>query len=128
MEGAIADRQLIRSTVKQFRFALAREEDDAGIRRLLRENPMQGAISLSFEREPNYFKGSSIPGTEDLTMLAFEEDNIVCMGRCCIRERFLNGRPRRVGYLSELRLDRPLHGRADLIRRGYQFFEEITQR
>jgi hypothetical protein len=127
MEAAVADSQLSADKAQRFRFALARREDDASIRRLLRENPMQGEISLSFEREPNYFKGMSMPGTEDQTILALEGDEIVCMGRCSIRERFVNGSVRRVGYLSELRLARRLQGRSDIIRRGYQFFEKLDR-
>ena len=40
---------------------LATSADDADLRRMLRENPMPGAISVSFEREPNYFIGTKVP-------------------------------------------------------------------
>ena len=33
-------------------FSTATAADDAAIRRLLRENPMRGAIRVTFEREP----------------------------------------------------------------------------
>ena len=33
------------------RFARATPDDDAAIRRLLRDNPLSGSISLSFERD-----------------------------------------------------------------------------
>ncbi|PWU09150.1 MAG: hypothetical protein C5B50_28065 [Verrucomicrobia bacterium] len=104
---------------------MARKEDDAAIRRLLRDNPMEGDIVLSFEREPDYFRGTPLPGSDDQTILAFEGNHVVCMGRCSTRTRYLNGRPRRVAYLSELRLDRRFAGRADIVRRGYQFFEQL---
>src|SRR4051812_19910538 len=113
METAVADCQLISAPAKRFRFSLARPEDDAGIRRLLRENPTSGEISVSFEREPGYFKSISIPGSGDQTILAFEGNDIICMGRCSTRERYINGRPCRVGYLGELRLDRGRRGRFD---------------
>ena len=60
-------------------------------------------------------------------MVAFEEDRLVCMGRSSVRTRFLNGRPQRVGYLGELRLDASAQGRFDILRRGYQFFRELHE-
>jgi hypothetical protein len=107
------------------RFALASERDDAAIRQLLRASPMRGDISLSFEREPGYFLGCGVAGAEDRTIVAFEHGRLVCMGRCSVRTRFLNGQPCRVGYLGELRLDASVQGRFDILRRGYQFFREV---
>jgi hypothetical protein len=41
--------------------------------------------------------------------------------------RYINGKPRRIGYLGELRLDRRRRGQFGIIRGGYQFFEELAQ-
>lgn len=125
MAGTIADRELSAPTRTGIRFALAAEADDAAIRQLLRDNPMRGEISLSFEREPNYFLGASVAGSEDQTMLAFEGERLLCMGRCSIRRRYINGVIRRVGYLAELRLDASAQGRFDILRDGYQFLREL---
>src|SRR5436309_14520425 len=43
-----------------FQYSVARPEDDAEIRRLLRENPMPGEVSVSLEREPNSALAASI--------------------------------------------------------------------
>jgi len=43
---------------------LATEADDAEIRRLFRENPMAGQISISLEREPSYFAEGRIVARE----------------------------------------------------------------
>lgn len=107
------------------RFALAAAEDDPAIRRLLRENPMNGEVSLSFEREPNYFRSTQIAGADDQTILGFERGRLIVMGRCSVRTRYVNGRAYRVGYLSDLRLDSSAQGRFDLLRRGYRFFREL---
>lgn len=109
------------------RFAVAASEHDAAIRRLLRENPMRGAISVTFEREPDYFRGANVAGGEDQTMIAFENDRLVCMGRCTRRECWVNGAPRRVGYLGELRLDVTARGRFGILRDGYRFFRSWQQ-
>ncbi|MGH7953671.1 MAG: hypothetical protein ACREFE_17375, partial [Limisphaerales bacterium] len=125
MAGTIIESQLTRSPSSAIRFALATEEDDAAIRRLLRETPMCGEISVTFEREPNYFHGARIAGADDQTILAFENGRLICMGRCSICDRYLNGKTCRVGYLSDLRLDSSAQGRFDILRRGYQFSHEL---
>lgn len=104
------------------RFAVATASDEAAIRRLLRENPMRGAITLTFEREPDYFRGTNLAGAEDRTIVAFESERLICMGRCTTRECWVNGRPARTGYLGELRLDHTAQGRFDILRGGYRFF------
>ena len=125
MAGTVIDRQLAVRPASRVHFRLATMEDDPAIRRLLRENPMRGQISVSFEREPDYFRGTALAGAEDRTILAYEQGQLICMGRCSVRQRYFNGTPRRVGYLSDLRLDASAHGRFDVLRRGYQFFREL---
>jgi hypothetical protein len=107
------------------RFAPATEGDDAAIRRLLRANPTRGKVSLTFEREPAYFQSSGIADAEDQTIVAFDGEKLVCMGRATVRRLYLNGHPQRVGYLSELRLDHSAQGRSGILRRGYQFFRTL---
>jgi hypothetical protein len=106
------------------RFAAVTAADDAAIRQLLRDNPMRGAISVSFEREPNYFRGVNVAGGEDETIVAFADERLVCMGRCTRRECWVNGRATRTGYLAELRLDAAARGRFGILRDGYRFFHE----
>jgi hypothetical protein len=127
MAGTIVESELTARPSSAVRFALAQKEDDLAIRRLLRNNPMRGAISVSFEREPGYFQGVEVAGAVDKAILAFENDRPVCMGRCSIRDRYINGETHRVGYLSDLRLDSSVQGRFDILRRGYQFFHELER-
>ncbi|HXI72548.1 MAG TPA: hypothetical protein VNN22_19570 [Verrucomicrobiae bacterium] len=125
MAGTTLDRQLTTVHTGRLPFALATPADDADIRRLLRENPMPGQITLTLEREPDYFADADLPGTEKQTIIANEGGRMVCVGNCSIRERFVNGQPRRVGYLGGLRLDSRATGRFDILRRGYEFFREL---
>ncbi len=125
MAGTTFDRELMRPRGVRGPFALATPADDAEIRRLLRENPMPGRIALTLEREPNYFADANWPGTIKQTILAKTDGRVVCVGSCVIRERFVNGQPRRVGYLGGLRLEAQAAGRFDILRRGYQFFREL---
>lgn len=107
------------------RFAVATRADDAAIRRLLRENPMRGAVSVGFEREPGYFRGADLAGGVDQTIVAHDGARLVCMGRCTDRECWVDGRETRVGYLAELRLDAAARGRFGILRWGYEFFREL---
>ncbi len=113
MAGIVADCKL--ST----RFAIATDADEAAIRRLLRDNPMHGAISLSFEREPDYSRGMNLAGGSDQTVLAYANSQVVGMGRCTQRDCWLNGAARNTGYLGELRLDATVRGRYGILRDGY---------
>ncbi len=121
MAGTAAARELTT------RFAVATRADDAAIRRLLRENPMHGAVSVGFEREPDYFRGADIAGGEDQTIVAHSDSRLVCMGRCTRRECWVDGAARRVGYLAELRLDAAARGRFGILREGYEFFHTLQR-
>ena len=125
MAGTALDREL--SAATRTRFAVATEADDPAIRRLLRENAMEGAVSLTLEREPDYFRGTSLAGGEDQTIVAFAGERLACMGRCTRRNCWIDGRPVQVGYLAELRLDSHARGRFRILRDGYQFFRELQR-
>ena len=124
MARAVLERKLTEASSRAVEFAIATESDDADIRRLLRENPMSGRISISLEREPNYFADAHGPGERKQTVIARAGERLVCVGSCCIRKRFVNGAPRDVGYLGGLRLDAAFAGRFDILRRGYEFFQQ----
>ena len=109
------------------RFEIASPQHDASLRRLLRENPMPGQISLSLEREPSYFAAAAIEGPEHQTVIGIEGERVICVGSISARQRFINGVPMRVGYLGGLRVDASYHGRAAIIRRGYDFFRRLHE-
>lgn len=85
---------------------LATPADDSELRKLLRENPMPGKISVSFEREPNYFIGANVGNSFHQTVIARDRnsDEIIAMGSRSIRDVYINGTVQRVGYLSDLRI------------------------
>lgn len=87
------------------RFDLAAPEDDPELRRLLRENPFAGSISISFEREPNYFHASAVEGPFHQTLVARETESgkIVGMGDRSARPLYVNGELQTIGYFSGLR-------------------------
>jgi len=125
MAGTTLDRKLTKARLTRVEFALATPGDDPDIRRLLRENPMPGQIALTFEREPNYFADADLPETEKQTIIARENGRAVCVGNYSLRQRFVNGKSCRVGYLGGLRLDARVAGRFDILRRGFEFFRKL---
>jgi hypothetical protein len=103
------------------RYAIAGARDDADLRALLRDNPMAGWVSLSLEREPSYFAASGL-GAEHHVIVARDTATGVTQGMCALERRgaFLNGAPRPLGYLGELRLARRARGNARLVRDGFR--------
>jgi len=89
-----------------FHLDFAVETDDAGLRRLLRETPMPGSIQITLEREPGYFNAMKTEGGCHYTFCARDRatGELFAMGCRTVRELYVNGRPQRVGYLSQLRI------------------------
>ena len=104
----------------RYRFRLAEEDDDPQIRRLLRETPMQGLMRISLQCEPSYFE-SLVPGELHQTLVAVEERSgrIVGMGSRSVQQRYVDGEPTNVGYLSGLRILESHRG-GTLLARGYR--------
>lgn len=113
-------------------FDLATEADDAGLRRLLRENPMQGSISLSFEREPNYFDASFVEGPFHQTLVARETDTgeMIGFGNRSVRPMFVNGTVQEIGYMSQLRIHPKYGGGLYLARglaQGFKLYHDLHE-
>ena len=130
MVGTAAPGKLIsfaKPASDRIRYEVASHEHDDEIRRLLRDNPMPGRISISLEREPHYFAASEIEGLEHKTVVALDGNRVIAVGSISCRTRFINSNATRVGYLGGLRLDQSFRGRADVILKGYRFFEQLHE-
>ena len=108
----------------RFTIGLAHREDDAALRALLANNPMEGSIELAFEREPDYFAASSVQAPFHQVIVARDGDEIVGAGFRGVRPTFINGEACDVGYLADLRLDERHRG-GSLVARGYRFLREL---
>jgi hypothetical protein len=116
------------ATVSQrsdFTTEIAEPTDDAAIRKLLRESVMPGSVAVSYEREPNYFDGCSILGDDVETPVIRLRETGEVVGLCCraVRELYVQGKPQRVGYLSQLRVAKDYQGHM-LVARGMRFLRE----
>ena len=96
----------------------ATEADEAGLRALLRETPLGGAIRLSFEREPNYFASVRREGIRHYTVCARDAGRIVAMASRTVW-------PTAVGYLHQLRIA-PSHRylTRQFLRTGFRMLRE----
>lgn len=114
--------------MSRYRFELATPADDADLRQILAQTPMDGRIAVSFCREPSYFDAAVVEGDFRQVVAArnCSSGRIVGFGSRSIRTRYVNGRPESIGYLSSLRLLAE-HRNRGLVARGYKFFRELHE-
>lgn len=96
------------------RYELATDADDVEIRRLLRENPMEGSIRVSLETEPSHRVAAAVQGDRHQVIVARDEESgrVVGIAGRSLLEGWVNGDAREIGYLSQLRVDRAHRRRA----------------
>src|SRR5438105_3231848 len=91
-----------------FTIELAAQADDAALRHLLATNAVPGNVTVTFEREPNYFHGCDTLGDawQVLVARAAQHGQREAVGVACraVRKVFVNGSETRVGYLGQLRV------------------------
>lgn len=108
-----------------FAVEFAKPGDDPGIRALLRDQPMDGLIRLSLEREPDSRIAAGIEGDTHHAVVARESatGRVVGVGSRSVRGVWFNGRPARIGYLGMLRRDPKVLGFCHLLRDGFDLLE-----
>lgn len=103
---------------------LATPADDPAIRYLLAANPVPGRVTVTFEREPNFFAGCATMGATQ-TLVARDATNAVVALACrATRDAFVNGAVERIGYLGVLRVDRRHRGRW-LVSQGFRMLQQL---
>ena len=107
-------------------FEPARPADDAALRRLLADSPMEGPIRIAFEREPSYFHAVQVQGRFTQVVLGRDTRHgaLAGVGSRTIKPAFVNGEARPIGYLSDLRL-LPAYRGGTLVARGYRLLREM---
>src|SRR5215471_18259270 len=89
-----------------YEFSVAGRDDDADIRRLLRENPTPGSFSLSFEREPSAFDDDGPRALRQCFIVARDRRTSEAIGVCnrVVREAYVDGKVHKLPYLGALRI------------------------
>jgi hypothetical protein len=110
----------------RFAIGLAERGDDAELRALLRDNPMNCSMQVTFEREPDFFAACAIRGNFHQVGVGRDSNSgrIVGLGTRSIADAFVNGRSVHFGWLSDLRLE-PAHRGGTLLARGYRFLRQL---
>lgn len=113
---------------KDLRIEAAAGDDEPELRRILRDNPMTGDISLAMEREPDFALGASVEGDRHDVIVAREPAGTLA-GFCTrsVRTVYVNGEPQRLGYLGQLRLDRPYRGRVRIVADGFDSVRRLPR-
>jgi hypothetical protein len=108
---------------------LALPEDDADLRKILRENPLEGDISLSFEREPSYFAAARVEAPDHQIVVAKDLDinRIVGMGARSLRPLFVNGEVGHLGYLSQFRIDKNYRAMRKGLTKAAQLLKDLDR-
>lgn len=107
---------------------LAQPGDDEGIRALVRRQALPGRIRLSLAREPDFALGCAVTGDDYRIVVARAADSGDIVGVACrsVRQVYLAGRERRIGYLGQLRVDERFRGRW-LVSRGFSLLAAIDR-
>jgi len=107
-------------------FEPATAEDDGALRRLIAANPMEGEVTLAFEREPSYFLASAVQAPFHQVVVGRDAGSgeLVGVGTRAVRPGFVNGEATAVGYLADLRLD-PRYRGGTVIGRAYRHLAEL---
>jgi hypothetical protein len=107
-------------------YGLALPEDDADLRRLARETPMNGRIRMAFAREPRFFDASRVEGrsVEVIVGRDVEKGKIRGLGARAIKNVFVNGEKTPIGYLSSLRIEEEYRSLGHMLG-GYDFLRYL---
>lgn len=100
----------------------ARPEDSPDLCRLVRMAAMPGSVSISMEREPDYFLAAGVQGERTSVFVARSADTgaLAGVGAMSRRSVYVNGEPREIPYLSDLRIA-PEHRKGRLLFQAYKY-------
>ncbi len=105
------------------RSRFATRADDSVLKALLRDNPMDAWVSLSMEREPSYFHGTSLMG-KSYTLISEENTEVVGMYACSYLPVHINGKSETIGYFGSMRISKPFRNKIRCIKEGFDTIRE----
>ncbi|MBM4262711.1 MAG: hypothetical protein FJ145_14930 [Deltaproteobacteria bacterium] len=107
--------------MNRFEFGLAEPSDDAVLRNLMAATPSGGKVVVSFRREPSYFDAAVVEGPFRQTIVARDRESgcVAAVGDRSVRQRFVNGVPTPIGFLSNLRI-LPQYRNQSILARGFR--------
>jgi len=111
------------------RYSLAEPRDESELRAVLRANEMADWVSMSLEREPDYFAGEHLMGTTSTVIVRDQSrrEAIVGMYAHSAYGVYWNGLPTVCEYLAALRVNRAYRNRAQVVRAGFDSIRELFE-
>lgn len=130
MARAVAESGLTKALdAGDFVVAAARPDEDADIRRLLRESATDGWIRLSLEREPNAFAAARILGQDHSYIVArSRDDEVIGIAEWWTREAYVDGEPRALAHLGGLRIAPRYRHRLRVLKHGFELARQLQRR
>jgi hypothetical protein len=117
----------VSASASRFSFELARPEDGLELLEILETQAFSGNVSLLYTRRPDAYASFMREG-EDVEIVVCRDrasGRIAGMGVSADRVLFVNGAPRRVGYLFGLRARPEYVLRTGVLHRGYARLREL---
>jgi hypothetical protein len=103
----------------------AKPGDSPALCRLVRLAAMPGSVSISMEREPDYFLAAGVQGEKTSVFVARSAatGGLAGVGALSLRYVYVNGKPREIPYLSDLRIA-PEFRKGRLLAQAYAYLRE----
>lgn len=104
---------------------IAAKTDDLEIRNLLANNPIPGNISLIYQKNPSFFQAVKVGNWDTKTIVIKNNSGkIVAFQTTAVRDIYLDGEIKKIGYLSNLRVDKKFQNKG-VLKIGFDFFKKI---
>ena len=107
-------------------FSDASAADDEILRQMLRQTPLPGWVSLSFEREPSLLMAAALEGETHRVIVAKDavSGRVIGFFTRSVRKVFINGGTETVGYLGQLRFESSRSRVVSAMRQGYAYWRD----
>ena len=109
-------------------YRLADRSSDGLLRSLLRDNDMESWVSLSFQREPDYFLGEGLMGDTYSVLVhhQYHPDKAMGMYSCSYLPVKLDGQGEMLGYLGSLRVGEAYRNKLRYLKQGYDSIRKLV--
>lgn len=109
-------------------FRHAEPTDDPALQQLLRDNPMQGWVTLSLQRRPSYFASEDLIGSSRtvIALDAGQNNQVMGMYSTTFMPFFYNGKVEEGGYLGELRVNKRYRNRLRILKHGFDSIHPLN--
>jgi hypothetical protein len=96
---------------------------------MLRQNPMAGAVSLSLEREPDYFTAAAVEGPRHEVLAARDRrtGEVVVIGSRSVRRCYVDGQVAWLPYIGALRVARQWRGHLPALLGAYDLCRSLRR-